>query len=377
MNHHFENDIRAIWIHKLRTEFWRADRLVQKTGKNLQMPEFELTDAAPSRWGQWNQETRTISISLNLLRNYPWSAVTYILRHEIAHQVVSEIYLLEDVNPHGEAFRRACDLLHIPYSRCSSSTLLAGMGYTKDDAIMRKVKKLLALGESPCQEEAERAVAKAHELMVKYNLRPAPSREAWVARPVGRAWKRMPTYVHEITGLLRDYYFVQTIRWNTWDNIEGINLASGDCYCRSENTIKYMQLFGKPENLDIAEYVFHFLLEEGERRWAEYRKTEEYKTAYRTPIKANFINGLMRGYRRKIDKQNRTVKQTLNEQQTTLIRKGDSLLLEMFKRRFPNQATLHTNWNCTRGFGAGLEQGKSISINPGVNGGAKGKLLNS
>src|SRR3972149_2709928 len=110
----FDSDVHKAWIYKLSCLFSEANRLIEKRlGIHLSLKEvnFNLSEMNHYR-GLWIPETRTIQLSLKLLRDYEWKAVEYVLRHEMAHAVVSEIFnfSLPGVS-HGEAFKKACDVL--------------------------------------------------------------------------------------------------------------------------------------------------------------------------------------------------------------------------------------------------------------------------
>ena len=43
-------------------------------------------------------------------------------------------------------------------------------------------------------------------------------------------------------------------------------------YYKDHKSYRHMEIFGKPENLDLAEYVFHFLYNQGEIHWEKFKK---------------------------------------------------------------------------------------------------------
>src|SRR5436305_9563098 len=78
----------------------------------LRPPSIVLSDA-DSRLGQWTADDRTIEIAKSLVLGHPWGIVVEVLKHEMAHQYAHEVMDARDERAHGEAFRRACELLAI------------------------------------------------------------------------------------------------------------------------------------------------------------------------------------------------------------------------------------------------------------------------
>lgn len=135
----------------------------------MTMPVFWLSDFSRT-WGRWDRGTRQIAIRRDLVHDYPWSCIRDVLRHEMAHQYVDEILGGEET-PHGPRFRQACRVLRADAkATCEYTPLHArdpSRGLTEEDRLVARVKKLLALGESPNPHQAQAALAKAHKLMGK------------------------------------------------------------------------------------------------------------------------------------------------------------------------------------------------------------------
>ena len=115
--------------------------------------------------GEWDEHRRLIRISEALIQRGQFSEITFVLKHETAHQIVSELYGIKSATAHGEAFRRACRLLKI-----SPDAQLCLDAIRDECKVTDRVRKLMALGSSSNQHEAERALTKAHELMLKHNI---------------------------------------------------------------------------------------------------------------------------------------------------------------------------------------------------------------
>ena len=106
-----------------------------------------------------------ITIAQRLIANYPWNAVIEVLKHEMAHQMVSELYGSDE--QHGELFRQCAKQLAMSSWAMRANfeiddkiyaSELASLSSDKNPAL-RKVRKLLALADS--KEEHESALSPA------------------------------------------------------------------------------------------------------------------------------------------------------------------------------------------------------------------------
>lgn len=124
----------------------------------LQRPVL-LLSSARGRLGQWNGSLRTLEISRPLVLEYPWVEVMEVLKHEVAHQFVDEC-LFVDEPPHGPTFRRVCQRLGID-ARATGQPSKTAPNSDAGDRIVDRIRKLLALAQSPNQHEAETAAMAA------------------------------------------------------------------------------------------------------------------------------------------------------------------------------------------------------------------------
>ena len=142
----------------------------------MHLPNLEISSAERTL-GTWNGGChRKLSISVNLIKNYRWEHVQDVLYHEMAHQYIDEVLGIRDDVPHGDAFKRICqengidptatgDMQTWLEQRKNRTTLCP-----ENHKLLEKVHKLLALAESPNEHEAQNAMAKAHELLLRHNL---------------------------------------------------------------------------------------------------------------------------------------------------------------------------------------------------------------
>jgi len=135
----------------------------------LMAPAIEL-NISESVLGRWLHATRTLEISRPLLLAQPWGVVVEVLKHEMAHQYVSEVLGAEDEAPHGAAFRDTCRRHGIDARATGMPTENAVFADDKEARMVERIARLLALAESPNVHEAEAATLAAQRLMLKYNL---------------------------------------------------------------------------------------------------------------------------------------------------------------------------------------------------------------
>jgi hypothetical protein len=227
----------------------------------------------------------------------------------------------------------------------------------------------MALSSSPNQFEAEVALQKAHHLMTKYNIKTvAEERQSeYALRPVGLAWGKIPSYVSIISNIVKEFYFVKTIRI-PYSHVRGMKTT--------KNGYKTIELFGKPENLEIAEYVFHFLLTQGEILWAKFKSERAFIRGIYS--KTSYLTGLYMGYQQKLEDEHDVIEEELDEESYSLIRKGDKVLSEMYNRQHPRIHSIKVARHEGGGFRAGHEAGRNLQFRPGVtnNERTKQRLLN-
>ena len=378
----FQDDINKVWTNKLVSEFnLQNGKIWRKLNKELALPNFVFTNDNKT-WGTWDLTNRTITLSYKLLRDFEWSALVHTLKHEMAHMITSEIWsdVSDNGNSHGELFNKACEILEVDNKERHSSEDLASYRIPEKDQIVSKIYKLFCLGESNHKAEAELAIAKAHELMIKHNitLRDLPKESrVFVARPVGEIYKNVPAYVKSLSRIISEYYFVKYIFYSFW-----VGRRKG----------KYVEFYGEPQNLDVAEYVYHFLLNEGERQWKEFQQTEDYQNRFKdnnnsltrwgdygrrkgSYSKIAFLTGLYNGFARTLEKRDTEVKIQINSNNTMPICLDDPLLEEKYQKHYNPKSWHSSSGGCGGGYSEGASRGESIRVRQGVSTGSGGRVL--
>lgn len=374
----FKNDVNSVWVKKLIREFDKQNYLVYEATKcHLEYPNFEI-NYDKNFWGTWNKSTKTITLSCNLFENFEWDAVVQTLKHEMAHMIVSEIWkdISNNGNDHGELFKKACGVMNVSDQRSHSSFDKAGYRLPEKEKIVSKIHKLFSLGESNHKAEAELAVQKAHELMIKYNvesLNLLESQKLFVSRPVGNINAKIPTYIKSLASVVCDNYFVKHI------------------YI-PYNGMRYIEMYGEPHNVDIAEYVFHFLIIEGERQWEEFKKSDEYinrhssgqytykfdyetgediKRKKSTYSKMAFLEGFVSGFSKTLSQQQEKVIQNISAENKMPVTIDDPLLDEKYQKEYnPKSWNTYSRRSGGGGFEHGSKRGSSVTIRQGVSRGS-------
>jgi len=393
----FESDCDKVWIYRLESSFYKIQREVNKhTRKDLKSPVFDINPDTNYKWGSWNPSSRLMTFSAMLLRNYEWAAVEHVMRHEIAHQIVSEIFDMDCYGvAHGEAWKEACKIVNIEPVRCDSHTFLASFKGDDSSPMVNKVRKIIihANDSAATDEEADAFMRKARELMLRYDIAMTAvmgTERLYVTRPFGPLFKRWGSYMWGLGDFLHDHYDVKHIR--TW----------------GPDGTKRLELFGEPDKIDIAEYVGHALLNQAEllyeahkkevhaektKKRLEAKESGEYYHSYTKLSKASFMRGVISGYSKKMNENrqaaiNKVEVEVAKEQAESEGRQyheGDrtlvpvynaKLLKEMYGTAYPNVHTIHTSGPRGAGYGAGSNKGSKLVLSKGVHtGGNNGRLL--
>ena len=345
----------AAWTALLCDEWRVAAKLLAEAGlPELRLPNFHIDARGGSRYGSWDAEHRLITIQESLLLRYPRGAVVEVLRHEIAHQCVSEAMRADRPgNAHGEEWKRACRILGCRDSATSCDEALAERNLPESSLVLNRVRKLLAHGrdETTTPAEAKTFLAKARALLLKHQLDPvdvepgAPSERVWVQRPVGKLFRRLPGYYHTLGNLLQEHYLVHYIQ--VWYNPHDR---------RSRRT--GVELFGEPDKVDVAEYVGHQLLTQGEMEWKRTRPR------LRDPNKRSFMSGLFEGYAESL----RADEPDLSRDQRALIRLDADRRDAAYRRAYRVREFRGTGVGSAASHSAGQERGRRLRIRSGLAG---------
>ena len=291
--------------------------------------------------GSWNERRRELTISQCHIMRDPWPSVMDTLRHEMAHQYVDEVLKPAPERPHGPAFQAACRRL-----RCLPRLegTLKESSQPEEERILRVLKKVLSLAGSPNEHEAQAAVQKARYLLTKYsiNLVKLDRERHFSSRCLGQVKRRRMSYELWLASILNEFFFVEVLWAESYDALRG---RSGSV----------LEIYGTPPNLEMAEYVYHYLLGLLDHLW------EAYKT--RNGIRLNrerqrYLAGVLEGFYRKLLEQGTTLERT-----HALVWKGDPRLHRFY--RYLNPRVQKRCWggpSRTRAYEDGRREGQRVAI---------------
>ncbi|MCW5807295.1 MAG: DUF2786 domain-containing protein [Deltaproteobacteria bacterium] len=316
-----------------------------------------LSDAA-ARLGRWVSATRTLELSRPLVAARPWPEVAAVLLHEMAHQYVDEVLGAREETAHGETFRRVCEERGIDARAAGAPIVEAGADAAELDRVLERIRKLLALAGSPNQHEAEMAMRKAHELMLRHNIEKAAAAAdlGYEVRHVGDPEKRVTRVEVDVMCLLVEYFFVKVIRVPVYLPRLG---RSGAVY----------ELAGTRANLEMALHVHAFLLATAERLWRENRSDRRVKSGR---DRLSYQSGVIRGFREKLSAER------VDLEGTGLVWVGDRRLEDFYRARHPRITSRTRTVRVDGAHAAGREAGRTVVLHKPVEasgGGGGGRLL--
>ncbi|MGD9280491.1 MAG: DUF2786 domain-containing protein [Desulfobacterales bacterium] len=320
----------------------------------IRRPTFAIKDLK-NQWGNWSPQKREISLSRQLVLNYPWDSIRDVLLHEMAHQIAYQLWGAFGQMPHGTAFKRACQLLHIDSTASANyaplqDRLLRDTSNVHDRRMLR-VKKLLALAESKNRFEAEAAMTKAHELIARHNigLIRHKGKRQFLSIFLGSPALRHPREDYHLANLLQDYYFVAGI-WVPAYVIEKQKMG------------RVLEISGTVQNLKIAEYVHDFIVQFIDAQWLKYNHNKKLNRFRKT----DFAAGIIEGFRSKLE--SNVVKRKITKDIFALVRKADPQLENYFTFRYPHTTSVKktASRQDVRVLNDGKKIGKKLVIAKGI-----------
>ncbi|KKO17971.1 MAG: SprT-like family protein [Candidatus Brocadia fulgida] len=343
--------LKTAWLRQLHEDWKTANFLYFH--EDMRPPNYELAHSGVTL-GRWKGGChRRLSISIVLINTYSWEYVQEVLYHEMVHQYVEEILGICEEVPHGEAFRRVCQEkgidptatgdLHVwMEKRGSRCTVSSG-----NHQILDKVHKLLALAQSPNEHEAQTAMTKAHELLLRYNLSllDTQTKGNYLHKQIGEIGRRDPAK-STVSAILCKYFFVEVIWTFGYDQ-------------HRNRRGRVLEIYGAPENVEMAEYVYHYLLNVSELLWKEYKGKNMING---NRHRRTFIYGLLEGFYHKLEDSGRE-----NVSQK-LVWKGDPQLREYYQQRNPRRTRASSRYSrtCQNAYNSGVFQGKKLIIHKGI-----------
>lgn len=269
----------------------------------------------------------------------------HVVRHELAHYFT---YILhgEKAEAHGVEFKAFCKRMKWEEEVAKAAICLEsqeGMGQIEQSSVFRKVQKLMALSSSGNQYEAELAIIKSQQLLLKHNIESKylgaeEEEKVFLKRIMGQ--KKENAKMRAI-GKILETFFVSIV------------------FSRSAN-LTYLEILGSIVNLEIAEHVATVLDRELENLWKSAQKGASLKGKV---AKNSFFLGVAKGYCNKIN--------ALKQEYTTDIAQA---LMVIEKQLSDAKAMAYTRLSTSRSSGShcrtssalGEKMGRDLNINPAV-----------
>lgn len=229
---------------------------------------------------------------------------------------------------------------------------------------LRKIKSCLALSESSNIEEANSALLKAQELMIKYRI----SEDEIKNFEKEKISKRV-SVITVITETNRIFWYVKDLGSIIAENFKVVAFSSGN-----RDTGKSFKFMGLEEDVEIAQEVFSFALEkmkelaDKETKSIEIQNDNEDKKIYKSSSKNDFyrgfIDGLNKAFRDQVDENGWGLVLVKDE---LVIKAMERLNLKSVKRntgippKFSNNKNLYNEgYKHGNDFGSSFNNGNSI-----------------
>jgi len=322
-------------------------------GERLKKPVLVLSDVM-HRLGGWVRTTRTLELQRHLVLTRPWPEVMAVLEHEMAHQYVDEVLQIRDETAHGETFREVCEKRGID-SRANGAPVVRDEPGT--EKTLERIRKLLALAGSSNQHEAEAAMKKAHELMLRHNIEQLPITHGFEVRHLGEPRARRSSVESDIVGLLSELFFVEVISVPVY---LPLTATHGRVY----------EIAGTLANVEMASHVYAFLLATAERLWNENRADVRVRSGR---DRLSYQSGVIRGFREKL------LHERVELRGVGLVWAGDKRLEAFYRKRNPRIVTTRRSLRVGGAHLAGREAGRNVvlhkPVTTGQSGGGGPKLL--
>ena len=361
----FDNILKEMFSRVIFQLYKEYDHICYQYKLKLKKPMIIIEDLSAT-WGTWNSQNKIITLSSKLISDYSWDIVLNILKHEMAHQIVSEIFLVNE--NHGIYFLKACDLIALPKEyRKSTLNMEDKISHWKnsnfeveDQNILRKVEKLLSLAQSANENESLLAMEKVQEIYSKYNIKRIQDNinSEYCTLIINFKKKVVPsTYIY-ISSLIQSHYFVNVIYSDLYDPL-------------SDESHKIIEIIGTKQNVLMAEFVFYFLKERINSLWENYQKINSVPNRY----KLSYQKGILDGFQNKLNKIQSDKVKNLNSNEMSknkimLILQNEDLKLNSFtKNLFPKLTKKGATSNkvYTSYFDEGKNEGKKIILNKPMN----------
>lgn len=270
----------------------------------------------------------------------------HIIRHELAHYVTFINYG-ETVQSHGAEFRAFCQQMGWGEDVYKATICLdngLNVSDIEESSVFRKVQKLMALANSSNKNEAEQAMIKSQQLLLKHNIETkyigGENEEKLFLKRIMKQ-KKENAKMRAIAKILETFF---------------VNIV----YNRAGGFI-YLEILGSEVNLEIAEYVASVLHHELDKLWKQAQQQANLKGMV---AKNSFFLGLAKGYCNKIQ----ALKREYNSDVAQALMVIEKQLVDAKALVYPRLSSSRSHANyCQESSALGEQMGRQLNINPGIN----------
>lgn len=246
------------WERIVLLELQREHARIAKERKVFLRPLLFRIEEHDRHWAQYDTWNRTLTLSRKLIQEHSWFQVLGVLRHQMAHQFVSESghHSLKDPRSPLEKFQSACRKLGIPpqFAKLDLRSPDVDLDWRNEkqdpaaERILERIRKLLSLAQSANEHEALLAMTRVREIYARHNLEQMQGRTAheFVHLVISTGKKRFEAWELKILSILMVYFFVKVL---TLEQFEATTAEK----------LQAFELIGTRENVLMAEYVYLFL----------------------------------------------------------------------------------------------------------------------
>lgn len=220
---------------------------------------------------------------------------------------------------------------------------------------IEKIQMLLALGKSNNKHEAESALAKAHDLMLRYKI--TQGQVAAHTPLEENPMHRMSFVVDRKRRTMQDTY----VLWVLNDHF-GVNTVYSNLY----DSIRYTMM-GRKSDVEVAEYLYHFITRFFDDQWDTYCKENPVQGRGRRKDHKSFFHGCYEGIKAVLKESKQRV-----VTETGLVPVDDKAAIsEYVAAQFPRLRSVNVSFSLHSGSAreAGQVAGRKFSHTRGVGAG--------
>jgi hypothetical protein len=357
----FQEYLQRCWTQQLVRE---AQEALAYYRVSIPLPIFFLNNDS-QRYGIFDPQRYSISISRKLIDAHPWDVVIEILKHELAHALVHLQYQ-EDESMHGPEFQAACQRLGVaswarnagielnPQAAMASHRELAA----EEEKLLRKVEKLLSLAASSNEHEASLAMQRARELCARHHLEALSShkKQNYTYVMINHQKKQIHSWQWSILSILNQHFYVNCVSRSLYD-------------AKALTHHRVVDVMGTRENVQMAEYAYWFLYHQLPQLFDQFRQD---KGPQPRNARNSFYIGVLRGFDEKLKQQKRDLKEKTQEwglvahrgTHQELEARSDAELRHFVKSRYPslsNNSGRSLNV-AEEAFNSGKDRGRELNL---------------